>query len=65
MKTPRSNFHAQIMTQFGLIQIGNFPTAIQAARAYNKKAREWFGKYARLNKIPKGEQYGFLIKKSI
>ena len=53
------------MTQFGLIQIGNFPTAIQAARAYNKKAREWFGKYARLNKIPKGEQYGFLIKKSI
>lgn len=37
------------------IYIGNFSTALEAARAYNAKAVELFGEFARLNEIPKGK----------
>jgi hypothetical protein len=34
------------------IALGNYRDPIEAARAYNAKARELFGEYARLNEIP-------------
>jgi len=45
---------AQIRINTKAVYLGAFKSEIQAAKAYNKKARELFGEYALLNKIKKG-----------
>lgn len=42
---------AVIGTHFNRTYIGSYKTDIEAARAYNQKAKELFGEYAYLNKI--------------
>lgn len=34
-----------------MLHVGLYDTADEAARAYNRKAKELFGKYARLNEV--------------
>lgn len=46
------SYMARIRDKGVSIHIGMFDTAEKAARAYNKKATELFGKYAYLNKVP-------------
>lgn len=43
------NWRAQIRYNHKSIHIGNFINKIQAAKAYNQKAKELFGEFARLN----------------
>ena len=47
----RQEWKAQIQTNSGRKHIGYFDSEIDAARAYNTKARELFGEYANLNDI--------------
>jgi hypothetical protein len=46
---PMERFRAMISYQGEHIYIGGFPTAEQAAKAYDAKAKELFGEYALLN----------------
>lgn len=46
-----SSFRAFITNKDKWISLGSFPTAIEAAKAYNTKALELFGVYAYLNPI--------------
>ncbi len=45
------NWHAQIMVNRKQIHIGYFGSEIDAAKAYNDKAKEYFGEFAYLNQI--------------
>lgn len=45
----RRTFDARIYKRGKEIRIGSYPTAIDAARAYDSKARELHGEYAILN----------------
>lgn len=49
----RSNgkFRAAIRVDQKLLCIGTFTDKMEAARAYNKAAKKYFGKFARLNEI--------------
>ena len=47
----RSLWSAKLMFEQKTINLGRFKTAELAAEAYNKKARELFGEYAKLNDI--------------
>jgi hypothetical protein len=50
LATPKSTtFRARIRVNGTQIAIGKFPTAIEAARAYDRAAVEHFGEFARLN----------------
>jgi hypothetical protein len=49
VKRSRGKFRATIQFRKKDIHLGHFSTAEQAARAYDKKARELFGEFARLN----------------
>lgn len=51
-KRKRSGWVAQIVSYGNHIHIGTFPTELEAAAAYNAKAVELFGSFARLNEIP-------------
>jgi hypothetical protein len=42
-------YHAYIKHNWKRIHIGSFKTAIEAAEAYDRKATELFGKFAKLN----------------
>ena len=46
-------FRVKIKLDGKMLHVGLYDTADQAARAYNRKAKELFGKYARLNKLNK------------
>ncbi len=43
------NIHARIIKDQTVIHLGRFPDKISAAKAYDKKAKELFGEFARLN----------------
>lgn len=49
----RNGFRAQLQYSGKKVTIGDFPTAEEAARAYDAKAMELYGEFARLN-FPKG-----------
>lgn len=42
-------YRARIQVEGKLIRLGNFKTAVEAARAYDTKAKESFGEFANLN----------------
>jgi hypothetical protein len=46
------NYRARITKQGKTYQLGDFKTEIEAAKAYNEKAKELYGEYANLNIIP-------------
>lgn len=46
-------FRVKIKLDGKMLHVGLYDTADEAARAYNRKAKELFGKYARLNKLNK------------
>lgn len=48
---PHRQWIAKIKTSQGLKTIGTFPTAIEAAVAYNAMAIKHFGEFARLNPV--------------
>lgn len=52
----RLKYTAQLKTN-GKAYVKSFITAIEAARYYNKLAKQYFGKYAQLNQI-EGDNYG-------
>ena len=52
LKNGKIHYVARIYNKGVSIHIGTFDTAEKAARAYNEKATELFGKYAYLNKVP-------------
>ena len=47
----RGKFSAKITYNYKSFHIGTFKTAIEAAKAYNEKAKELFGKFALLNEL--------------
>lgn len=47
----RKRFQAEIMCGRKKYYLGRFDTAVEAAKAYNQKARELFGEYAFLNDV--------------
>lgn len=47
----KNPWQAGIRYKYKQIHLGSFPTAIEAARAYNAKALELFGEFARLNPV--------------
>ncbi len=49
-------YHARICVNGKRIYLGKHPTPDEAARAYDKAARQWFGDYATLNFPETGEQ---------
>lgn len=46
-------FRAEIIARGKRYRLGRFDTAISAAKAYNRKAKELYGAFARLNKLVK------------
>lgn len=48
-KTRNNKWSAQITFNYKKISLGVYLTEIEAARAYNEKAKELFGEFARLN----------------
>ena len=44
-------FRVKIKLDGKMLHVGLYDTADEAARAYNRKAKELFGKYARLNEV--------------
>lgn len=50
-KRPNGKFRARICLGYRSRHLGIFPTAEDAALAYNLAARELFGKFAHLNKV--------------
>ena len=42
---------ARISVEGVRLQLGSFPSPIKAAKAYNKAAKKYFGKFAYLNKV--------------
>lgn len=49
--TNGNSFCAQIKVERIKIHIGSFTTPLEAAKAYNKEAKKYFGKKAILNKF--------------
>jgi hypothetical protein len=52
MYSKKNPWIAKIKQNGKEIYLGTFPTAIEAAKAYNRKAIELYGDKARLNMIP-------------
>ena len=52
---PSGNYVAKFFHNGKNIHVGTFCTEEEAAIAWNAKAKELYGKYARLNELPKGE----------
>jgi hypothetical protein len=47
--TPNKNWRAQIRLNGKLKNLGNYRNKLDAAKAYNKAAKKYFGKFARVN----------------
>jgi hypothetical protein len=47
----RNKWRSIIMKDYKYIQLGRFNSEVEAARAYNEKAKELFGEFASLNTI--------------
>lgn len=45
----KNRWLAQLVKDYKYIYLGYFPTAVQAAKAYDKKAKELFGEFAYTN----------------
>ena len=50
-KSKKNPWQAFINHNKNFIHLGCFPTEIEAARTYNEKAVEIFGKFAKLNEV--------------
>ena len=51
-RNPKKPFTANITFQGKRYYLGNFPTELEAARAYNKNAVRIIGEFAILNELP-------------
>ena len=47
----KKSWYARLSVNGKMINLGYYKTAIEAAKAYNKAAKKYFGKFARLNKV--------------
>lgn len=49
--TKTKKWRAQIQLNENTFRLGSYETEIEAAKAYNRKAKELFGEFARLNNV--------------
>jgi hypothetical protein len=54
-----TTWQAKIVVEGKRVPLGRFKREVDAARAYNKAAVEYFGEYARLNDIPGPKPRGY------
>ena len=55
-KKSNKKWHARITVNYKRISLGFFDSITDAAKAYNKAAKEYFGEFARLNYIGKEQE---------